>query len=172
MIAACDINGFVVQSCEIIRTTGSGPDVGTIDRERFEMWIENKLCPVLGNYGLGQPRSLVVMDNATIHHSEIIKQLIEQKGAKLVYLPPYSPDLNPIELMFGQYKLALKRFGHEHNWVVSHVRGLQDAVTPENARSFFRHSGIPIHEQIDTEFVTKITIIAVVLTNISNYQSI
>ena len=64
--------------------------------------------PVLGNYALCQKNSIVILDNTTIHHSEEIVQLIEGAGAKIIYLPFYSPDLNPIELMFGVYKLMLK----------------------------------------------------------------
>jgi transposase len=69
MIGVCDIKGFVQEACHIVRTNGNeqDDDFGTIDRDRFEMWVEEKLLPVLGNYALGEPRSIVVMDNATIH---------------------------------------------------------------------------------------------------------
>ena len=63
------------------------------------MWVEEKLVPTLGNYALGEPRSVVIMDNATIHAG--VRDLIEGAGAKLIYLSAYSPELNPIELMFG-----------------------------------------------------------------------
>lgn len=87
MIGVCDVNGFVQEACEVIRTNGPGEDVGPIDRERFELWVEQKLVPVLGNYSLREPRSLVVLDNATIHHSDTIVELIEGTGAKLyIYL--------------------------------------------------------------------------------------
>jgi transposase len=51
----------------------------------------------------------VGLDNASVHHSEYVVHAIESAGAKVIYTAPYSPDLNPIELMFGQYKAALKR---------------------------------------------------------------
>jgi len=86
MIAAADVNGFVSEACEVIPTTGSGIDVGPIDRERFERWIQNKLLPVLGNFTLGEPRSLLVLDNATIHHSEKISSFIRFKGLYSVIL--------------------------------------------------------------------------------------
>ena len=69
--------------------------------------MQQQLVPVLGNCALCQENSIVILDNATIHHSEEIVGLIESKGAKIIYLPPYSPDLNPIELMFGIYKQML-----------------------------------------------------------------
>ena len=71
----------------------------TIDKNRFRMWVEEKLIPTLGNYALGEPRSVVIMDNATIHAG--VRELIRGAGAKLIYLSAYSPELNPIELMFG-----------------------------------------------------------------------
>jgi len=61
LIGVCDINGFVQESCEVIMTTGSGEDVGPINRERFEQWVEEKLVPVLGNYANRDPRSVVVV---------------------------------------------------------------------------------------------------------------
>ena len=64
---------------------------GTVDRRRFTQWVEQKLCPVLGNYALGQKNSIVVLDNATIHHSEEIVDLIQGSGAKLFIYPPIHP---------------------------------------------------------------------------------
>ncbi len=150
MIGVGDIQGFVKESCEVIHTTGYGEDVGPIDQGRFDLWVEDKLLPVLGDYALGEPRSLVVMDNATIHHSENIVGLIESRGAKVVYLPPYSPDLNPIELMFSQYKKSIQRLGRTHDWVVSHCKSL-DAVSSESARNMFRRCFIlvPPNEDVN-----------------------
>jgi transposase len=61
------------------------------------MWVEEKLIPQLGKYHLGEPRSIVVMDNATNHSG--VKELIEapEVRAKLIFLSPYSPELNPIK---------------------------------------------------------------------------
>jgi transposase len=150
MIGVCDIQGFVKEACEVIHTTGHGEDVGTINRERFELWVEEKLLPVLGDYALGESRSLVVMDNATIHHSDNIIHLIESRGAKLVYLPPYSPDLNPIELCFAQYKKANQRLSLTHDWVLTHLKSL-DSVTAEAARNMFRHCHVyvPMAEDLN-----------------------
>lgn len=113
--------------------------MGNINRTRFEQWVEDKLVPVLGDYSLRQPRSLVVMDNATIHHSDRIVNLIEDTGARVVYLPPYSPDLNPIELMFAAYKRKLQRLGRNLDWVESHYTALVESVSRESARNYYRH---------------------------------
>ena len=74
---------------------------GTLDKKRFTQWGKQKLVPVLGKYILGQENSIDILDNSTIHYSEELVNLIEGARAKMIYLPPYSPDLNPIKLMFG-----------------------------------------------------------------------
>ena len=57
---------------------------GTIDKDRFSMWVEEKLVPTLGNYALGEPRSVVIMDNGTIHAG--VRELIEGAGAKIQFI--------------------------------------------------------------------------------------
>ena len=67
------------------------------------------LHPVLMPYYNGvNPHSIVIMDNASIHHVDDAVQLIENSGAKVIFLPPYSPDLNPLEPVFGKAKAILK----------------------------------------------------------------
>lgn len=71
---------------------------GSCNAERFNTWLECQLCPQLGeNY-------LVILDNARIHRTERTQELIEATGASLLYLPPYSPDYNPIEHDFANIK--------------------------------------------------------------------
>ena len=81
-----------------------------VDRERFTKQVERKLVPKLGNYLLDKKHTFVILDNATIHHSEKILRLITDAGAKTTYLHPYSPYLNPIELMFEIYKKYMDLF--------------------------------------------------------------
>jgi transposase len=64
---------------------------GSCNRSLFEMWLEECLVPQL------QPGDVVVVDNASFHHSQSIEEIVTQAGCELWYLPPYSPDLNPIE---------------------------------------------------------------------------
>lgn len=71
--------------------------------EIFLEFIEKCLCPVLQN------RHVVIMDNVAFHKISGVKEAIESTGAKLIYLPPYSPDLNPIELMWSKIKICLRK---------------------------------------------------------------
>ena len=82
---------------------------GTCNAQIFNQWLEDLLCPVLhDNHG-------VVMDNAAFHKSHKTKELIEQAGATLLFLPPYSPDFNPIEQDFAAIKKT--REFHEHETI-------------------------------------------------------
>lgn len=71
---------------------------GSCNTVLFNQWVSSELCPLLTS------QSVVVMDNAIFHKSKQTRQLIEGTGAVLLYLPPYSPDLNPIEQRFGTMK--------------------------------------------------------------------
>jgi len=71
---------------------------GTCDALTCNHWLEHALCPLLSN------NHVVVMDNAAFHHSPATKEFIEQAGATLLFLPPYSPDVNPIEQDFAAIK--------------------------------------------------------------------
>jgi transposase len=83
---------------------------GSTDGTMFENFIEQLLhhCNPFP-----QPRSVIIMDNASFHHSERIKQMCRDAGVRLVYLPPYSPDLNPIEEFFAELKAFIKKQWHE-----------------------------------------------------------
>lgn len=81
---------------------------GTLDGTVFTNFIQNDLVPILKPYNGLNSNSVVVMDNCSVHHVSGIKNLITQTGALLHYLPPYSPDLNPIEECFAKVKACLK----------------------------------------------------------------
>jgi transposase len=75
---------------------------GTCNTELFNYWIENILIPEL------VPGQVVIMDNATFHKSQKTKDLIESVGCEILFLPPYSPDLNPIEIFWANFKRMVK----------------------------------------------------------------
>jgi hypothetical protein len=106
--------------------------------------------PILGNFTRREPNSVVVMDNATIHHDARITTLIENAGAICLYMSPYSPDYNPIELVFGWIKLHMKRHFHSRPVGRDHVGALMAAfslVGEGTMRAFFRHCGLAAEEE-------------------------
>lgn len=86
-------------SGETVYTTYSG---GTT-AERFRDYLENLLLLTLDEH------AVVIMDNMRSHHAGIVKQLLDEKGINYVYLPPYSPDLNPIEKLWSKLKAILRK---------------------------------------------------------------
>jgi len=87
---------------------------GTCNAQIFNHWLEESLCPVL------RENHVVVMDNAAFHKSNQAQELIEQTGATLLFLPPYSPDFNPIEHDFAAIKK--RREFHEHETIDSIIK--------------------------------------------------
>ena len=79
---------------------------GSTDGTVFEDFIE-QLLPLCGKWP--EPKSVLVMDNASFHHTKRIKRMCHDAGVKLVYLPLYSPDFNPIEEFFAKLKAFIKR---------------------------------------------------------------
>lgn len=81
---------------------------GSVDAEKFTDFIRQALLPHLKPFDGVNPCSVVILDNASIHHVDGIVELIESAGALAIFLPPYSPDLNPIEEAFSKLKSTLK----------------------------------------------------------------
>jgi transposase len=109
---------------------------GPTMREVFETYLERVLAPSL------RPGRVVVMDNLSSHKGGRVKELIEERGCKPVYLPPYSPDLNPIEEAFAKLKALLRKAGARTREVLIEAMGRAlEAVTEKNARGFFEHRG-------------------------------
>jgi transposase len=106
------------------------------DGEIFLAYLEQVLCPQLS------PGDVVVMDNLAAHKVQGVRDLIEQAGAELRYLPPYSPDFNPIEKCWSKVKQLLR--AAKARSIFTLEQRLADAlaaVTPDNARACFRHCG-------------------------------
>ncbi len=76
---------------------------GPINRESFEAWVETQLVPLL------KPADIVVLDNLSSHKSQKARKAIRAAGAHLFFLPPYSPDLNPIEQVFAKLKTLIRK---------------------------------------------------------------
>jgi transposase len=118
---------------------GMGPCLaveGSTTREVFEAYLERVLLPSL------RPGQVVVMDNLSSHKGSRARELIEERGCKLMYLPPYSPDLNPIEEAFAKLKALLRKAGaRTHEALIEAMGRALEAVTASDARGFFEHRG-------------------------------
>lgn len=82
---------------------------GTCNTTLFNEWVEKILTPEL------KPGQVVILDNAAFHKSERTKQLIEKSGCQLLFLPPYSPDFNPIETCWANIKRKIRNLAHNFN---------------------------------------------------------
>ena len=118
---------------------GMGPSLtveGATTSAVFEAYVEQILGPSLRK---GQ---VVVMDNLSAHKGERVRQLIEERGCELNYLPSYSPDLNPIEEAFSKIKgLVRKAQARTREALVEAIGSALSAVTSEDIRGFFEHCG-------------------------------
>lgn len=115
---------------------------GATDAEAFEVYVEHFLAPTLSE---GQ---VVVLDGLGAHRPRRIRDLIEQKGAELVFLPTYSPDLNPIEEAFSKIKNILRKLAaRTHEALVEAMSGALSEVTPWDAAGWFDHCGYQVEVQ-------------------------
>ena len=111
--------------------------VGSTTKAVFEAYLERVLAPTLRP---GQV--VVVMDNLASHKGEKVRELIEGRGCELLYLPPYSPDFNPIEEAFAKVKALLRKAGaRTREALVEALGAALDAVTVRDARGFLEHCG-------------------------------
>lgn len=115
---------------------------GATDAEAFEVYVEHFLAPTLSE---GQ---VVVLDGLGAHRPRRIRDLIEERGAELVFLPSYSPDLNPIEEAFSKIKSILRKLAaRTHEALVEAMSGALSEVTPWDAAGWFDHCGYEVEVQ-------------------------
>jgi len=109
---------------------------GPMDGELFLAWVKQGLVPCL------RPDDVVVMDNLATHKVAGVRDAIEAAGARLEYLPPYSPDFNPMEPMWSKVKQGLKsRQPRNARQLHRAARTAFAAVTPTDCKGFFLHAG-------------------------------
>jgi len=109
---------------------------GAVNGDVFTAFIEQVLAPTL------KPGDKVIMDNLSAHKVSGVREAIEAVGAEVIYLPPYSPDLNPIELAFSKLKQLMRSAKHrlvDKLW--QETQRMLDAITSTDAKNFFRHCG-------------------------------
>jgi transposase len=109
---------------------------GPIDGEAFRTYVERVLIPTLG------PGDIVILDNLGSHKGKVVRRLIRSAGAKLFFLPKYSPDLNPIEQVFAKLKhLLRKEHARTAEAICTAVGKLLHAFTPNECANYFEHAG-------------------------------
>jgi transposase len=102
----------------------------------FEKWIETQLAPTL------QKGDVVILDNVAFHKSKRAEELVRAKGAWLLFLPPYSPDLNPIEMAFSKLKALLrKRAARTFNTISDALGEICDLFSVTECRNYFKAAG-------------------------------
>lgn len=117
---------------------------GTVNGDVFEDFVRTTLLPTLQPFNGTNSRSVVVLDNASIHHLDRIQDIITSSGALIRFLPPYSPDLMPLEEVFSKVKYFIR--ANEHIFLTTSSPRLLIAmafasVTPNDCISYIRHAG-------------------------------
>jgi transposase len=121
---------------------GDGGRRGDRDAQVFEAYVEGFLAPSLW---AGQ---IVLLDNLGAHKTRRVRELIEARGAEVWFLAAYSPDLNPIEEAFSKVKALLKKAAAgTKEALMEAMAGALAAVTPEEARGWFAHSGYELRDR-------------------------
>lgn len=113
---------------------------GPMDGEVFRAWCEQMLAPLL------RPGHIVIMDNLAAHKVDGVRQAIEACGAKLLYLPPYSPDFNPIENAFAKLKAFIRKLAARTiDALETATASALKAFQPAECANFFAHLGYGSH---------------------------
>ena len=104
--------------------------------ERFKRYLETDLLPYLNG------NSVLVMDNMKSHHAKAVKELLDSSGVRYIYLPPYSPDLNPIEKLWSKVKALLRKFkARTLDALPNAIQNAFHSVTVSDCSGWFRFCG-------------------------------
>ena len=109
---------------------------GPMNGEMFLAYVRNFLCPTLG------PGDIVILDNLSSHKVNGVEKAVSATGATLLYLPPYSPDLNPIEKFFSKLKALLRKAAKrsiDELW--EEIGAVLNTVSPQECENFFASCG-------------------------------
>jgi transposase len=124
---------------------------GAADAAAFEVYVEQLLAPSL------RPGQIVILDNLSIHLGPRVRQAIEAKGCRLLFLPAYSPDFSPIEEAFSKLKTVLRRMGARTREALQEaIAQALTLITAQDARGWFFHCGYPppVAEEQDQHLCT------------------
>ena len=107
-----------------------------MNQQLFELYVETQLAPQLN------PSEVVILDNLSSHHSDKAEQILKDVGAWFLFLPPYSPDLNPIEMAFSKLKAYLRKAGaRTFDDVWKAIGEICDMFSPTECRNYFKAAG-------------------------------
>jgi transposase len=116
---------------------------GPADGEVVGLFVRRILLPTL------PPGQIVLWDNLSAHTNAALRQLIAERGCEVRFLPPYSPDCNPIEHAFSKLKTALRRAeARTRETLEDAIAAGLDTITPSAAQAWFRHCGYAVPEQL------------------------
>lgn len=118
---------------------------GSVNGDTFLGFVENELMPNLMPFDGHNPRSVVIMDNCSIHHIDEVTELTQQTGALVHWLPPYSLDYNPIEEAFSKVKAMMKAMEVEMQIlqdIETVVYAAFSTITTDDCRGWLADSGI------------------------------
>ncbi len=120
---------------------GLGPVMtieGAVDTIAFDVYVERFLCPSL------RAGQVVVWDNLSVHKAEVVRTRVEAAGCNVLFLPPYSPDLSPIELTFSKVKEGLRAIGARTQTELNEaITTVINKVVASDAIGWFSHCGYP-----------------------------
>lgn len=107
---------------------------GTLNKELFVEYLEKMLFPTLGE------DDILILDNSSVHTSKLVRETIKRLGIKAVYLPPYSPDLNPIELMWAYVKTILRRIkARNEELLIAAINTALSTITQDLIAGWVKH---------------------------------
>ena len=126
----------MISSIKLDGSTACMVTDGATTKDIFVVYVEKFLLPTLN------PGDIVVMDNLSSHKNQEVINLIESVEAEVWYLPPYSPDLNPIEKMWSKVKAILRKIkARTEQTLISAIAIALEAITPEDAKGWFESCG-------------------------------
>ncbi len=139
--------GAIMTVIASLSLTGMGPAFvldGAADSSAFEIYVEQILAPSL------RPGQVVILDNLSIHFSPKVRQAIEAKRCRLLFLPAYSPDFCPIEEAFSKLKTFLRRVGaRTREDLREAIAAALDLITAQDALGWFTHCGYPPSRSVE-----------------------
>ena len=113
---------------------------GAMDREAFNIYIETQLAPTLA------PGDVVILDNLSVHKSAKAEAAVRQRGAWMLFLPQYSPDLNPIEMAFSKLKAHLRKaVARSFHLLIEAIGDICNLYQPEECWNYFKAAGYAPH---------------------------